>query len=160
MVRCDRRERTRSPMALLRGVLGPARRSARRFVSEARAMTLPSLRPPRTSRTLGSDRSWTARPGRVPARAVIETDDAEATADARVADQGATRVRSCGRQTGGKTAATLPLRPLCGHRSHRTPANARERHPAKPSVLGGFRPCSLAFADLRNIGANGSDRLC
>ena len=38
------------------------------------------------------------------------------------------------------------------------PANSREQwqsHPTKPSAYGHFRPCSLAFADLRKIGETG-----
>jgi hypothetical protein len=44
----------------------------------------------------------------------------------------------CGRQTGRKTAATMPLRPLCGHRAHRTAANTSEPLPARPSPCAPF----------------------
>jgi hypothetical protein len=36
---------------------------------------------------------------------------------------------------------------LCGHGAHRTAANTSESAPARPSVFGGFRPCSLTFAE-------------
>jgi hypothetical protein len=43
----------------------------------------------------------------------------------------------CGRRTGRKTTAGRPLRPGCGHRSHRTAANPGEQAPHEPSVFGG-----------------------
>jgi hypothetical protein len=36
---------------------------------------------------------------------------------------------------------------------HRTAANTGKPHPAKASIHGGFRPCSLPFAELEGIGA-------
>jgi hypothetical protein len=61
----------------------------------------------------------------------------------------------CGRQSGRKTTARRRLRPLCGHRSHRTAANTSKRRSARPSVFGGFLPCSLAFAGNEGIGLLG-----
>jgi transcriptional regulator with XRE-family HTH domain len=51
-----------------------------------------------------------------------------------------------------------PLRPFCGHRNPRTSANPGEQASLKPSVFGGFRPCSLAFADVQKIGEIGSNK--
>jgi hypothetical protein len=60
--------------------------------------------------------------------------------------------------TGANTAATMPLRPLCGHRAHRTAANQGERRPTEPSVLRGFRPCSLAFTGVCGTNQYGANR--
>jgi hypothetical protein len=86
-------------------------------------------------------------------------------ADSRVADQrladkaapschrAATAPR--GRQTDRKTTATLRLRSLCGHRSHRTPANTGGRLSRKVQCSRGFRSCSPAFAGREGIGETG-----
>jgi hypothetical protein len=100
---------------------------------------------------------------------VSQTRRDERAADSRVTDhRSRTDARSksggqldaqprepCGRQSGRKTTARRRLRPLCGHRSHRTAANTSKRRPTRPSVFGGFLPCSLAFAGNEGIGETG-----